>query len=147
MATDGHRPSENTYRINGINVNDYSNGSPGSVEGKQLGVDGIQEFSVLTTNYSAEYGRTSGAVVNAVLKQGGNGFHGDAYWFLRDEGLDAKNFFDRSKTIAPFHRNQFGASAGGPIIKNKTFFFADYEGVRQDKRPDCYKYCPFVGCP
>jgi carboxypeptidase family protein/TonB-dependent receptor-like protein len=133
LATDGHRPSENTYRINGINVNDYSNGSPGSVEGKQLGVDGIQEFSVVTTNYAAEYGRTSGAVVNAVLKAGTNGFHGDVYWFLRDEGLDAKNFFDTSKVIAPFHRNQFGGSAGGPIIKNKTFFFADYEGVRQAK--------------
>jgi hypothetical protein len=133
LATDGHRPSENTYRISGINVNDYSNGSPGSVEGKQLGVDAIQEFSVVTTNYSAEYGRTSGAVINAVFKQGSNGFHGDAYWFLRDEGLDAKNFFDTSKNIAPFHRNQFGASAGGPIIKNKTFFFADYEGVRQSR--------------
>jgi hypothetical protein len=133
LATDGHRPSENTYRINGINVNDYSNGSPGSVEGKQLGVDAIQEFSVVTTNYSAEYGRTSGAVVNAVFKQGSNSFHGTAYWFLRDEGLDAKNFFDTSKNIAPFHRNQFGGSAGGPIIKNKTFFFADYEGVRQSR--------------
>jgi hypothetical protein len=133
LATDGHRPSENTYRINGINVNDYSNGSPGSVEGKQLGVDGIQEFSVVTTNYSAEYGRTSGAVINAVLKQGSNGFHGDAYWFLRDEGLDAKNFFDTASAIPPFHRNQFGASAGGPIIKDKTFFFVDYEGVRQTR--------------
>jgi hypothetical protein len=133
LATDGHRPSENTYRVNGINVNDYSNGSPGSVEGKQLGVDGIQEFSVVTTNYSAEYGRTSGAVINAVLKQGTNGFHGDVYWFLRDEGLDAKNFFDTSKATAPFHRNQFGGSSGGPIIKNKTFFFADYEGVRQTR--------------
>jgi carboxypeptidase family protein len=133
LATDGHRPSENTYRINGINVNDYSNGSPGSVEGKQLGVDAIQEFSVVTTNYSAEYGRTSGAVINAVFKQGSNGFHGDAYWFLRDEGLDSKNYFDTSKNIAPFHRNQFGGSLGGPIIKNKTFFFADYEGVRQSR--------------
>jgi hypothetical protein len=131
LATDGHRPSENTYRINGINVNDYSNGSPGSVEGKQLGVDAIQEFSVVTTNYSAEYGRTSGAVINAVLKAGSNGFHGTAYWFLRDEGLDAKNYFFTAPTTPPFHRNQFGASAGGPIIKNKTFFFADYEGVRQ----------------
>src|SRR5438270_5592844 len=133
LATDGHRPSENTYRVNGININDYSNGSPGSVEGKQLGVDAIQEFTVVTTNYSAEYGRTSGAVINAVLKQGANAFHGDVYWFLRDEGLDAKNFFDTSPTIAPFHRNQFGASAGGPIIKNKTFFFADYEGIRQSR--------------
>src|SRR5438270_2034960 len=133
LATDGHRPSENTYRVNGININDYSNGSPGSVEGKQLGVDAIQEFTVVTTNYSAEYGRTSGAVINAVLKQGANAFHGDVYWFLRDEGLDAKNFFDTSPTIAPFHRNQFGASAAGPIIKNKTFFFADYEGIRQSR--------------
>ncbi len=133
LATDGHRPSENTYRVNGINVNDYSNGSPGSVEGKQLGVDGIQEFTVVTTNYSAEYGRTSGAVINAVLKQGANNFHGDVYWFLRDEGMDAKNFFDTSKTIAPFHRNQMGGSAGGPIVKNKTFFFADYEGIRQTR--------------
>ena len=144
LATDGHRPSENTYRINGINVNDYSNGSPGSVEGKQLGVDAIQEFSVVTTNYSAEYGRTSGAVVNAVFKQGSNGFHGDAYWFLRDEGLDAKNFFDTSKNIAPFHRNQFGGSLGGPIVKNKTFFFADYEGVRQSRSGTARNTVPSV---
>jgi hypothetical protein len=144
LATDGHRPSENTYRINGINVNDYSNGSPGSVEGKQLGVDAIQEFSVVTTNYSAEYGRTSGAVVNAVFKQGSNGFHGDAYWFLRDEGLDAKNFFDTSKNIAPFHRNQFGGSVGGPIIKNKTFFFVDYEGVRQSRSGTARNTVPSV---
>ena len=144
LATDGHRPSENTYRVNGINVNDYSNGSPGSVEGKQLGVDGIQEFSVVTTNYSAEYGRTSGAVINAVLKQGSNGFHGDAYWFLRDEGLDAKNYFDTTPGIPPFHRNQFGASAGGPIIKNKTFFFADYEGVRQTRSGTARSTVPSV---
>jgi hypothetical protein len=144
LATDGHRPSENTYRVNGINVNDYSNGSPGSVEGKQLGVDGIQEFSVVTTNYTAEYGRTSGAVINAVLKTGSNGFHGDAYWFLRDEGLDAKNFFDNVGPIPPFHRNQFGASVGGPIIKNKTFFFVDYEGVRQTRSGTAKDFVPSV---
>ncbi|MFY9531033.1 MAG: TonB-dependent receptor [Candidatus Acidiferrales bacterium] len=132
LSTSGHRPNENNYRINGVSVNDYTNGAPGSVIGLQLGVDGIQEFSVLTTNYSAEYGRTSGGVINAIMKSGSNAFHGDAYWFLRDEGLDAKNFFD-SKTlpIPPFHRNQFGGSAGGPIRKDKTFFFADYEGIRQ----------------
>jgi hypothetical protein len=131
LSVVGHRPTENNYRVNGISVNDYSNGSPGSVGGAQLGVDAIQEFSVLTANYTAEYGRTSGGVINAVLKSGTNSFHGDVYWFLRDEGLDARNFFD--KTIAPFHRNQFGGSAGGPIQKGKTFIFGDYEGIRQTK--------------
>jgi carboxypeptidase family protein len=132
LAVVGHRPTENNYRVNGITVNDYSNGSPGSVLGAQLGVDAIQEFSVVTANYTAEYGRTSGGVINAVMKSGTNDFHGTAYWFLRDEGLDARNFFDAPK-IAPFHRNQFGGSAGGPIRKGKTFFFADYEGIRQTK--------------
>ena len=132
LAVVGHRPTENNYRVNGITVNDYTNGSPGSVQGAQLGVDAIQEFSVLTANYTAEYGRTSGGVINAVLKSGNNSFHGDVYWFLRDEGLDARNFFDGTK-IAPFHRNQFGGSAGGPIRKGKTFIFGDYEAIRQTK--------------
>src|ERR1700730_13753670 len=132
LSVVGHRPTENNYRVNGITVNDYSNGSPGSVLGAQLGVDAIQEFSVLTANYTAEYGRTSGGVINAVMKSGTNSFHGDVYWFLRDEGLDARNFFDAPK-IAPFHRNQFGGSAGGPIRKGKTFIFGDYEGIRQTK--------------
>jgi hypothetical protein len=132
LSVVGHRPTENNYRVNGITVNDYTNGSPGSVQGAQLGVDAIQEFSVLTANYTAEYGRTSGGVINAVMKSGTNSFHGDVYWFLRDEGLDARNFFDGPK-IAPFHRNQFGGSAGGPIRKGKTFIFGDYEAIRQTK--------------
>jgi Carboxypeptidase regulatory-like domain/TonB dependent receptor len=127
----GHRIDQNNFRINGISVNDYANGAPGSVLGASLGVDAIQEFSVLTSNYSAEYGRTSGGVVNAIMKSGTNAFHGSAYWFLRDEGLDARNFFD-PPVIPPFHRNNFGASIGGPIKKEKVFFFFDYEGVRQD---------------
>jgi hypothetical protein len=134
LSNSGHRPNENNYRINGISVNDYTNGAPGSVIGLQLGVDAIQEFSVLTTNYSAAYGRTSGGVINAIMKSGTNAFHGDAYWFLRDEGLDAKNFFDPTTVPIPrFHRNQFGGSAGGPIFKDRTFFFADYEGIRQSQ--------------
>ena len=132
LSVVGHRPTENNYRVNGITVNDYTNGSPGSVQGAQLGVDAIQEFSVLTANYTAEYGRTSGGVINAVMKSGTNSFHGDVYWFLRDEGLDARNFFDPAK-IAPFHRNQFGGSAGGPIRKGKSFIFGDYEAIRQTK--------------
>jgi hypothetical protein len=128
----GHRPTENNYRVNGISVVDFANGSPGSVTGAALGVDAIQEFSVLTSNYDAEYGRTSGGVFNAITKSGANAFHGDAYWFLRDRALDARNFFDPA-IIPPFHRNQFGASGGGPLKKDKTFFFVDYEGLRQDK--------------
>jgi len=131
LTDSGHTPYQNNYRINGITTNDYSNGSPGSVLGVQLGVDGIQEFSVLSANYSAEYGRGSGAIINAITKSGTNRFHGSAYWFLRDKVLDARNYFD-GPTIPPFHRNQFGASGGGPIKKDRTFFFVDYEGVRQD---------------
>ena len=117
--------------MDGITINDYANGAPGSVLSIELGVDAIQEFSVESANYSAAYGRTSGAVINAITKSGTNLFHGDAYWFLRDEGLDARNFFDAPQ-IPLFHRNQFGASAGAPIRKNKTFIFGDFEGVRQN---------------
>ena len=131
LTVSGHQPYENNYRINAISINDYSNGSPGSTLGVNLGVDAIQEFSVLTSNYSAEYGRASGGVINAITKSGTNQFHGDAYWFLRSKIFDARNFFDT--TLPPFHRNQFGASGGVPIKKNKTFIFADYEAIRQDK--------------
>jgi hypothetical protein len=131
LSDSGHRPNENTYRIDGININDYSNGSPGSVLGASLGVDAIQEFNVVTTNYTAEYGRTSGAVINAVTKPGSNDLHGSAYLFDRDKIFDAKPFF--ADTKPPFRRVQFGGSAGAPIIKDKTFIFGDYEGVRQTK--------------
>jgi hypothetical protein len=97
-----------------------------------LGVDAIQEFSVLTSNYSAEYGKTSGGVVNAITRSGTNGLHGSGYEFLRNSALDARNFFDGDK-IPSFKRNQFGGAIGGPIIRNRTFFFADYEGIRQSK--------------
>ena len=135
MAISGTRPQFNNYRIDGISVNDYTNGGPGSVVGATLGVDAIQEFSVITTNYSAAYGRTAGGVVNAITKSGTNQFHGDAYEFLRNDALDAANFFDNfSNTPKPaFRQNQFGASLGGPVSKNHTFFFADYEGLRQNQ--------------
>src|SRR3979490_3334248 len=131
LSVSGHQPYENNYRVNGISINDYSNGSPGSTLGVNLGVDAIQEFSVLMGNYSADYGRASGGIVNAFPKSGANQFHGDAYWFIREKPLDARNYFDAA--LPPFHRNQFGAAGGGPIIKNKTFLFADYEGIRQNK--------------
>jgi hypothetical protein len=132
LTISGARPQQNNYRLDGVSLNDYANGAPGSVLGGNLGVDAIQEFSVLTSNYSAEYGKTSGGVVNAVTRSGTNAFHGSAYEFLRNDKLDAANFFEAGQRT-PFKRNQFGGAIGGPIIKNRTFFFADYEGIRQSK--------------
>jgi hypothetical protein len=132
LSIDGGRPEQNSYRIDGINVNDYANSGPGSVLGSTLGVDAIQEFSVLTSNYTSEYGRTSGGVVNAITKYGTNAFHGDVYEFLRNNDFDALNYFATTGG-GHFERNQFGGSAGGPIRKEKTFIFGDYEGLRQGK--------------
>jgi hypothetical protein len=141
LTISGGRPTQNNYRLDGLSINDYGNGGPGSVLGISLGVDAIQEFSVLTGNYSAEYGRTSGGVVNAISKSGTNAFHGDLYEFLRNDKLDARDFFlnaipqpnGQPQLKPPYKRNQFGASAGGPIRKDRTFVFGDYEGIRQVK--------------
>ena len=131
----GGRPTQNNYRLDGLSINDYGNGGPGSVIGVSLGVDAIQEFSVLTGNYSAEYGRTSGGVVNAISKSGTNAFHGDVYEFLRNDALDANDFFSNASGLPKpaYRRNQFGAAAGGPIRKDRTFIFGDYEGIRQSQ--------------
>src|ERR1700730_14131754 len=132
LSISGSRPQQNNYRIDGISINDPGNGGPGSVLGTYSGVDAIAEFSVLTTGYSTEYGRASGGIINATTKSGTNQFHGTGYEFLRNSWLDSKNYFDDPNSKIPeFRRNQFGASAGGPIIKNKTFIFGDYEGLRQ----------------
>jgi hypothetical protein len=135
LTISGARPQQNNYRLDGVSLNDYANGAPGSVLGGNLGVDAIQEFSVLTSNYSAEYGKTSGGVVNAITRSGTNRFHGSVYEFLRNSALDARNYFEAPPPTpkASFKRNQFGGAIGGPIIKNRTFFFADYEGIRQSK--------------
>ena len=130
LSVSGGRPQQNNYLLDGISINDYTNQAPGSILGGNLGVDAVAEFSVLTTNQGAEYGRTSGGVISAINRTGTNRLHGSAYEFLRNSALDARNFFD-PPTIAPFRRNQFGVSAGGPIRKDKTFIFADYEGLRQ----------------
>jgi len=130
ISISGGRPQLNNYRLDGISINDYANGGPGSVLGGNLGVDAIQEFSVLTSNYSAEYGKTAGGVVNAITRSGTNQFHGSGYEFIRNSAVDARNFFD-GPTPPPFKRNQFGASAGAPIRKDKTFIFGDYESIRQ----------------
>jgi carboxypeptidase family protein/TonB-dependent receptor-like protein len=135
MTVDGNRPQQNAYRLNGVIINDYSNAGPGNVLGFNTGVDAIQEFSVLTSNYSAEYGFTSGGVINAITKSGTNSLHGSAYEFVRNSAFDAANFFENANGEAKgnFVRNQFGASAGWKVLKDRFFLFGDYEGLRQSK--------------
>ena len=135
MTVDGNRPQQNAYRLNGIIVNDYSNAGPGNVLGYNTGVDAIQEFSVLTSNYSAEYGFTSGGVINAITKSGTNTLHGSAYEFVRNSAFDAADFFENAggEKKGNFVRNQFGASAGWKVLKDRAFLFGDYEGLRQVK--------------
>src|SRR5438309_10733699 len=128
MTISGGRPRQNDSRLDGISVNDYSNGPPGSALGVNLGVDAVEQFSVLTSNYPAQHGRSSGGIIGASTRSGTREFHGSVYEFFRNSALDARNFFDTKKP--PFRRNQFGASLGGPIIKDRTFIFGDYEGLR-----------------
>jgi hypothetical protein len=130
LSVSGGRPQQNSYRLDGVSMNDYTNGGPGGVIGGTLGVDAIEEFSVLTTDFPAEYGRASAGIVNAVTRSGSNSLHGTAYEFVRNSAFDARNYFDPT-TIPHFDRNQFGGAMGGPIWKNRAFFFADYEGIRQ----------------
>ena len=122
----GGRTTDNAFRIDGLVVNDYANGGPGSSLGVNMGVDAIREFSVLTNDYSAEYGRGSGGIVNAITKSGTNQFHGTAYEFVRNSAFDARNYFDGT-SVPPFRRDQYGGAIGGPIKKDKTFFFTNYE--------------------
>src|SRR5580658_295149 len=133
FAASGRRPQENLFLLNGVEFTSASeiNNTPGGVSGQLLGVDAVREFSVVKDTYGAEYGKRPGAQVNIVTASGGNQFHGDAYEFLRNSALDARNFFDHGD-IPPFRRNVFGGSLGGPIRKDKTFLFGNYEGFRQN---------------
>jgi hypothetical protein len=133
FAANGLRPAQNNYLLDGIDNNanlvDFLNGTAYSVKPP---VDAIQEFKIETNNYSAETGRSAGAVLNATIKSGTNAFHGAAWEFLRNDILDAANYFENAGGLkkGEFRQNQFGATLGGPIRRNKTFFFMDYEGTR-----------------
>jgi hypothetical protein len=133
----GRRPLENIFLLNGIEYTGSSqlSNTPGGVSGYLLGIDAVREFNVLTGTYSAEYGKRAGAQVTAVTQSGTNQLHGSVFEFLRNSALDARNIFDLDPTgakssPAPFRRNQFGASVGGPIKKDRLFFFGNYEGFR-----------------
>jgi hypothetical protein len=129
----GNRAFHNAFLLDGVDNLSYSNSFRGNnMQVVQPSVDALQEFRIQTNAYSAEYGRSAGALVNAVIKSGTNQLHGTAYHFFRNRELDASNFFaNKSGAQKPFRlRNQFGATAGGPIVKNKLFVFGDYEGLR-----------------
>jgi outer membrane receptor protein involved in Fe transport len=133
MTIGGLRPDQNNYRLDGVSINDYSNGSPADVIGLVLGVDAIQEFTVSTNTADASYGRGAGGVVNSVTRQGSNKLHGSAFEFARNSALDAKNYFDSAtRPIPSFSRNQYGGTLGGPIRRDHTFIFGAYEGLHQD---------------
>jgi hypothetical protein len=133
FAASGRRPQENLYLLNGVEFTSASeiNNSPGGVSGQLLGVDAVREFSVVKDTYGAEYGKRPGAQINIVTASGTNEFHGNVYEFLRNSALDARNFFDHGN-IPAFRRNVFGGSLGGPIRRDKTFLFGNYEGFRQN---------------
>jgi len=129
----GMRSTYNNFLLDGIDNNAYGTSNQGfSAQAVQPSPDAIAEFKLITSNYSAEYGRVGGAIVNAVMRSGTNQFHGTAYEFFRNTVLNAGGFeFSQPYFKPPLHRNQFGASIGGPFIKNRLFFFGDYEGFRQ----------------
>ncbi len=134
FAANGVRAQLNNFQLDGVDNNakivDQQNSSPVAI---QPSIDALQEFKVETNNYSAEYGYSAGAVVNATIKSGGNHFHGAGFEFLRNDVLDARDYFANPTAKKPIlQRNQFGGVVGGPVIRNNTFFFVSYEGTSQN---------------
>jgi hypothetical protein len=132
FAVSGQRPQQNLFLLNGVEFTGAAenNIQPGGTSGMLLGVDAVREFNVQRDSYGAEFGKRPGGQVVILTQSGSNQWHGTAFEFLRNNALDAPNFFDQGDA-PPFRRNQFGGSVGGPLQKNKTFVFANYEGFRQ----------------
>jgi len=133
FAVSGRRPQDNLFLLNGIEYTGASliNVTPGGTSGELLGVDAVREFNVATDTYGAAFGKRNGAQVSIVTASGTNQFHGTTFEFVRNSALDARNYFDQG-SIPEFQRNQFGASLGGPIRRDKLFLFGNYEGFRQN---------------
>jgi hypothetical protein len=132
LVIEGSRPDQISFLLDGSDINDGNNATPGSAAGVVLGIDTLQEFRVLTNAYSAEYGRSAGGVVSAVTKSGTNALHGSLFEFLRNSDLDSKNYFDvQTAPIPAFKRNQYGVEVDGPIFQDKTFFLGSFEQLRQ----------------
>ena len=143
FSVSGNRPQQNLFLLNSVEYTGAAenNMQPGGASGELLGVDAVREFNVQRDNYSAEFGKHPGGQVIIVTQSGSNQWHGSAFEFLRNNALDAKNFFDQN-SAPPFQRNQFGAALGGPIKSDKTFFFANYEGLRQNLHQTSAAFVP-----
>ncbi len=130
ISISGRRTNQVEFMLDGTDVNDAYNNTPGGASGVILGVDSISQFRILEGGYGAEFGRTGGGVIDEITRSGTSKLHGSAFEFVRNSAMDAKNFFDPAGPIPYFTRNQFGGSLGGPIGK-KTFYFGNYEAIRQ----------------
>ncbi len=144
FAVAGNRPQQNEFLLNGVEFTGAAenNMTPGGASGNLLGVDAVQEFNVLRDSYGAEYGMHPGGQINIITQSGSNQWHGSAYEFLRNSALNARNYFDPPDTTPLFQRNQFGASLGGPIQKDKTFLFLNYEGFIQNLHQTSVAFVP-----
>jgi hypothetical protein len=131
FSVNGMRDVYNDYLMDGVSFKDWIHGT----NGMNPSVDAIQEFRTQTSNYSAEFGANAGGLINMVTKSGTNNFHGTAYEFIRNDVFDAENWFSKRAGLEkpPLRRNQFGGTFGGPILRNKTFFFGSYEGFREQR--------------
>ena len=141
ISVGGARPENTGYLLDGTNIADVSDKAPSSMAGVLLGVDTVREFSIQTHGYSAEFGRAAGGILSAVTRSGTNQLHGSVFEFHRDSALDARNFFDVDDP-PDFRRNQFGATLGGPVLRNRLFFFGGYEGLRDRRAITRYARLP-----
>ena len=143
FAVSGNRPQQNMFLLNGVEFTGAAenNMQPGGASQNLIGVEAVREFNVLRDSYGAEYGKRPGAQVTIITQSGSNQFHGSVYEFLRNNIFDAPNYFDVA-SAPPFRRNQFGGAAGGPISKDKTFIFANYEGLRQSLHQTSVAFVP-----
>ncbi len=143
FSVSGNRPQQNLFLLNGVEFTGAAenNMQPGGASGNLLGVDAVREFNVLRDTYGAEYGKRPGGQVTIVTQSGTNQLHGSLYEFIRNNALDAPNYFDQG-SAPPFQRNQFGASLGGPIQTDKTFFFVNYEGLIQNLHQTSVAFVP-----
>jgi Carboxypeptidase regulatory-like domain len=129
VSVNGQPESANAFLVNGAEVNETKNEGAGLVPN----IDSVQEFRLLTNSFDASYGKFTGAIMNTITKTGTNRIHGDGFWFYRNDAMDSRGWFDLTKAI--LKRNQFGYAVGGPIFKNRLFWFTDYQGTRQDQSP------------
>src|SRR5436309_10730953 len=126
LSVNGQRETANAFLVNGGDVSEGRNLGAGLVPN----LDSVQEFRLITNSFDAEYGKFSGSVMNAITKSGTNGFHGDVFEFLRNDAMDAQNYFLPGVAKSELRQHQFGFTAGGPFWKNKLFWFTDYQGTR-----------------